>query len=165
MCIYIHILDITSRIHIHIWRPPGRLNGRVWGGRMPPQESKFDRCGKLTPLQMSPVVSPVIFTICSTSLISQKKVPSNQGWQRTVFTEHEQVFKYLEQAFRHSEQMFRYMVTDTWYRVPGTKNLALYLVPGTGYQVAGTRHEVLASRYLVPDTRTSVQISRTPNTE
>ena len=35
--IYIHILDITSRIHIHIWRPPGRLNGGVWGGGCPPR--------------------------------------------------------------------------------------------------------------------------------
>ena len=35
--IYIHILDITSRIHIHIWRPPGRLNGGVWGCGCPPR--------------------------------------------------------------------------------------------------------------------------------
>ena len=32
--IYIRILDITSRIHIHIWRPPDRLNGRVWGNHI-----------------------------------------------------------------------------------------------------------------------------------
>ena len=40
--IYIPIIDITSRIHIHIWRPPGRLNWGGLGGRMPPQESKSD---------------------------------------------------------------------------------------------------------------------------
>ncbi len=34
--IYIHILDITSRIHIHIWRPPGRLNGGSGGADAPP---------------------------------------------------------------------------------------------------------------------------------
>ena len=41
--IYLHILDITSRIHIHIWRPPGRLNGGGLGGRMPPHESKTSK--------------------------------------------------------------------------------------------------------------------------
>ena len=37
--IYIHIPDITSRIHIHIWGPPGRLNGGGSGGADAPQES------------------------------------------------------------------------------------------------------------------------------
>ena len=58
----------------------------------------------------------------------------SQGWQRTVFTEHEQVFIQLEQVFRLSEQMIRYQVPGTryqGYQVPGTR----YLVPGTRYQV------------------------------
>jgi hypothetical protein len=35
--IWIYILDVISRIHIHIWRPPGRLNGGVWGVGCPPR--------------------------------------------------------------------------------------------------------------------------------
>ena len=85
----------------------------------------------------------------------------HQGWQRTLFTEHEQVFKYPEQVFRASEQMFRYLGPGDRYLVPGT----WYRLPGTRYQVPGTRYLVPGTRYRVPDTRTSVHMFRTPNTE
>ena len=49
------------------------------------------------------------FFSCS-DFTSSWPMAMHQGWQRTVCTEHEQVFKYPEQAFRASKQMSRYLV-------------------------------------------------------
>jgi hypothetical protein len=70
-----------------------------------------------------------------TQLSREGSLSVKHGWQRTVFTEHDQVFKYPEEAFRPSEQMFRYLVLGTWYQVPVTK----YLVPGNQYQEQSTK--------------------------
>ena len=60
----------------------------------------------------------------------------NQGWQRTVFTEHDNMFRYPQEAFTLSEEMFRYQVPGTCL-VPGTRYR--HKVPGTSYQVPGTK--------------------------
>jgi len=72
--IYMHILDITSRIHIHIWRPPGRHNGGL-GGRMPPQESKSDRCEELfTLLDFRPQIPNLVIPISTISMYQNRSI-------------------------------------------------------------------------------------------
>ena len=40
---------------------------------------------------------------------------SEQGWSRTVFTKHEQMFRYPEQLFKLPEQGFRYLIPGIRY--------------------------------------------------
>ena len=67
----------------------------------------------------------------------------NQGWQRTVFTEHEHV---SNTPNRRSD--FPNKCLGTRYLVPGTR----YLAPGTRYLVPGTWYLVPGTQYLVPGT-------------
>ena len=89
------------------------------------------------------MLSECAATMWSTSCFSRRlSVPAfavdsqNQGWQRTVFTEHDNMFRYPQEAFTLSEEMFRYQVPGTCL-VPGTRYR--HKVPGTSYQVPGTK--------------------------
>jgi hypothetical protein len=106
-------------------------------------------------------------SVDSRALRSRGNYANDQGWQRTVFTEHEEVFKYVER----SEPMpgarnqyancqvpmpgARYVLPSTRYQIPGTSGdlyLAPYQVPGIGYLVPGTSYRVPATWNLVPGT-------------
>jgi hypothetical protein len=56
-----------------------------------------------------------------------------QGWQRTVFTEQKQMFKYTEQALSASEQLFGYLVITRYpnkrSHVPNTEHRTRTLNP------------------------------------
>ena len=89
------------------------------------------------------MLSECAATMWSTSCFSRRlSVPAfavdsqNQGWQRTVFTEHDNMFRYPQEAFTLSEEMFRYQVPGTCL-APGTRYR--HKVPGTSYEVPGTR--------------------------
>jgi hypothetical protein len=75
-------------------------------------------CLDATPMAYIGIHTQILLCICSTGSCQFVPECSFPGWQRTVFTEQEQVLKYLEQAFRPSEQMFRYLEPGTGYQIP-----------------------------------------------
>ena len=95
------------------------VSGRLLGVALTP---RYENLGRLIYLALNLKVIIHLWE-CALNLFI------NQSWQRTVFTEHEQVLRYPEQACRPSEQ-----ISGTWYQLLGT----WYLLPGTWYLLPGT---------------------------